>query len=157
MLLLCKFRKYQPHLKHVISHFVQVLHVRISEIKVLRIGMYSGIHINKSLLGNLNICEETVSKKQCYSVVIALEKPWGFRRHTIMSTLFISVFLMRIKFVITVFFSVFHHLRQLLLRSLVIKGKNVLSSKIEFRKSYWISNKNNNLICVIGCFFYYSI
>ena len=46
-----------------------------------------------------------------------------------------------------------HHLRQLLLRSLVIKGKNVLSSKIKFRKSYWISNKNNNVTCVIGWFF----
>ena len=47
----------------------------------------------------------------------------------------------------------FHHLRQLLLQSLVIKGKNVLSSKIKFRKSYWISNKNNNVTCVIGWFF----
>ena len=51
------------------------------------------------------------------------------------------------------FFSVFNHLRQLLLRSLVIKGKNVLSSKIKFRKSYWISHKNNNVACVIGWFF----
>ena len=50
-------------------------------------------------------------------------------------------------------FSVFHHLRQLLLWSLVIKGKKVLSSKIKFRKSYWISNKNNNVTCVIGWFF----
>ena len=33
---------------------------------------------------------ETVSKKQCYSVVIAPGKPWGFRGHTIMSTSFIS-------------------------------------------------------------------
>ena len=48
-------------------------------------------------------------------------------------------------------FSVFHHLRQLLLWSLVIKGKNVPSSKIKFRKSYWISNKNN-VTCVIGWF-----
>ena len=50
-------------------------------------------------------------------------------------------------------FSVFHHLRQLLLWSLVIKGKKVLSSKIKFRKSYWISTKNNNVTCVIGWFF----
>ena len=92
-------------------------------------------------------------KKQCYSVVIAPEKSWGFRGHTIMSTLFISVFLMRIKFVLTGFFSVSHHLRQLLLRSLVIKGKNVLSSKIKSRKKYWISHKNNNVTCVIGWFF----
>ena len=94
-----------------------------------------------------------MSKKQCYSVVIAPEKPWGFRGYTIMSTLLISVFLMKIKFVLTGFFSVFHHLRKLLLWSLVIKSKNVLSSKIKFRKSYWISNKNNNVTCVIGWFF----
>ena len=31
------------------------------------------------------------------------------------------------------------------------KGKNVPSSKIKFRKSYWISNKNN-VTCVIGWF-----
>ena len=99
------------------------------------------------------MCEKTVSKKQCYSVVIAPEKPWGFRGQTIMSTLLISIFLMKIKFVLTGFFSLFHHLRQLLLWSLVIKGKNVLSSKIKFRKSYWISNKNNNVTCVIGWFF----
>ena len=99
-----------------------------------------------------NMCEKTVSKKQCYSVVIAPEKPWGFRGQTIMSTLLISIFLMKIKFVLTGFFSLFHHLRQLLLWSLVIKGKNVLSSKIKFRKGYWISNKNNNVTCVIGGF-----
>ena len=99
------------------------------------------------------MCEKTVSKKQCYSVVIAPEKPWGFRGYTIMSTLLISVFLMKIKFVLTGFFSVFHNLRKLLLWSLVIKSKNVLSSKIKFRKSYWISNKNNNVTCVIGWFF----
>ena len=54
------------------------------------------------------------------------------------------------------FFSVFHHLRQLLLWSLVIKDKNVLSSKIKFRKHYWISNKNNNVTCD-RLIFYYSI
>ena len=67
-----------------------------------------------------------------------------------MRNLFISVFLMRIKFVLTDFFSVFHHLRELLLWSLVIKGENVLSSKIKSRKSYWISSKNNNVTGVIG-------
>ena len=36
-----------------------------------------------------------------------------------MSKLFISILLMGIKFVLTGFFSVFHHLRQLLLQSLV--------------------------------------
>ena len=51
------------------------------------------------------------------------------------------------------FFFVFHDLRQLLLRSLVIKGKKVLSSKIKVRESYWISNKNNNVTCLIGWFF----
>ena len=86
------------------------------------------------------MCEKTVSKKQCYSVVIAPEKPWGFRGHTIMSTLLISIFLMWI-------------IRLLLLRLLVIKGKNVLSSKIKFRKSYWISNKDNNVTYVIGWYF----
>ena len=60
---------------------------------------------------------------------------------------------MRIKFVLTGIFSVFHHLRQLSFWSLVIKGKNFLSSKIKFRKSYWISNKSNNVTCVIGWFF----
>ena len=50
-------------------------------------------------------------------------------------------------------FSFFHHLRQLLLRSLLIKGKNALSSKIKFRKSYWASNKNNNVTCMVGCSF----
>ena len=98
------------------------------------------------------MCQKTVSKKQCYSVVIAPEKLWGFRGHTMMSNLFISAFLMRIEFVLNGFF-VFHHLRQLLLRSLVIKSKNVLSSKIKFRKSCWISNKDNNVTCVIGWFF----
>ena len=73
--------------------------------------------------------------------------------HTIINTLFISVFPMRSKFVVTGFFSVSHHLRQLLLWSLVIRGKNVVSSKIKCRKSYWISNKNNNVTCVIGWFF----
>ena len=34
-----------------------------------------------------------------------------------------------------------------------IKDKNVLSSKIKFRKSYWISNSNINVACVIGWFF----
>ena len=69
--------------------------------------------------------------------------------HTIMNTLLISVFLMRIEFFLTGS-SVFDHLRQSLLPSLVIKGKNVLSSKIKFRKSYWISTKNNNVTCVLG-------
>ena len=50
-------------------------------------------------------------------------------------------------------FLVFHHLRQLLMQSVVIKGRNVLSSKIRFRKSYWTSNKNNDVTCVIGWFF----
>ena len=100
-----------------------------------------------------NMCEKTVSKKQCYSLVITPEKPWGFRAHTMTRTLFISVFLMKIKFVLTGFLSAFHHLRQLLLWSLVIKGKNVLSSKIKSRKKYWISHKNNNVTCVIGWFF----
>ena len=50
-------------------------------------------------------------------------------------------------------FLVFHHLRQLLMQSVVIKGRNVLSSKIRFRISYWTSNKNNNVTCVIGWFF----
>ena len=100
-----------------------------------------------------NMCEKTVSKKQCYSVVISPEKPWGFRGQTIMSTLLLSGFFsMKIKFVLTGFFSVFRHLRQLLLWSLVIKVKNVLSSKIKLRKNYWISNKNNNLTCLIGWF-----
>ena len=94
-----------------------------------------------------NMCEKTVSKKQCYSLVITPEKPWGFMGHTMMRTFFIYVFLMKIKFVLTGFLSVFHHLRQLLLWSLVIKGKNVPSSKIK----YWISNKNN-VACVIGWF-----
>ena len=94
-----------------------------------------------------------MSKKQCYSVVIAPGKPWGFREYTIMNNLFISVFLMKIKFFLKVFFSVFHDLRQLLLRSLVIKDKNVLSPKIKFRESYWISNKNSNVTCLIGWFF----
>ena len=116
--------------------------------------MHLEIHINKSFAGQpLIYVKKTVSKKQCYSVVIEPEKPWGFREHTIMNNLLISVFLMRIKFVLTGFFHVFHHLRQLLLQSLVIKGKNVLSSKIKFGKSYWISNKNNNVTCVIDWFF----
>ena len=97
------------------------------------------------------MAERTVSKKQCYSVVIAPEKPWGFGGHTIMSTSFISYENQICPH--WFFFSVFHHLRQLLLWSLVIKGKKVLSSKIKFRKSYWISNKNNNVTCVIGWFF----
>ena len=58
----------------------------------------------------------------------------------------------RIKFVLAGFFC-FHYLWQLLLWSLVIKGKNVLSSKIKSRKKYWISHKNNNVTCVIGWFF----
>ena len=99
-----------------------------------------------------HMCEKTVSKKQRYSVVISPEKPWGFTGQTIMSTLLLSVFFMKIKFVLTGFFSVFGHLRQLLLWSLVIKGKTVLSSKIKLRKSYWISNKNNNVTCLIGWF-----
>ena len=114
--------------------------------------MYQGsIQINLGW-SIFNMCEKTVSKKQCYSVVRAPEKPWGFRGQTIMSTLLISVFLMKIKFVFTGFFSVFHDLRHLLFWSLVIKGKNVLSSNIKFRKHYWISNKSNNITCVIGWF-----
>ena len=84
---------------------------------------------------------------------LAPKKPWGFRGNTIMSLLFIFLFFMRIEFVFTGFFPILHHLRQLLLRSLVMKDKNVLSSKIKFRKSYWVSNKNNNEKCVIGWFF----
>ena len=98
------------------------------------------------------MCQKTVSKEQCYSVVIAPEKLWGFKGHTMMSTLFISIFLMRIEFVLNGFF-VFNHLRLLLLRLLVIKDKNVPSSRIKFRKSYWISSKDNNVTCVIGWFF----
>ena len=98
-----------------------------------------------------NMFEKTLSKKQCYAV-IAPEKLWGFRGHTIMIALSIALFHMRIQFVLTVFF-IFQYLRQLLLRSLVIKGKNVLFSNIKFRKSYWNSNKNNNVTCVIGWFF----
>ena len=49
-------------------------------------------------------------------------------------------------------FSVFHHLIQFLLWPLVIRGKNVLFSKIKFRKSYWIPNKNNNVTYVISRF-----
>lgn len=52
------------------------------------------------------MCEETVSKKQCYSVVIEPKKPWGFK--CIITTLFISTFLIKIDFVLTGFFSVFH-------------------------------------------------
>ena len=114
--------------------------------------MYQGFIQINICWSIFNMCEKTVSKKQCYSVVIAPEKPWGFRGYTIMSTLFISVFLMKIKFVVTGFFSVFHYLRKLLLWSLVIKSKNVLSSKIKFRKSYWILNKIINVTCVIGWF-----
>ena len=114
--------------------------------------MYQGFIQINICWSIFNMCEKTVSKKQCYSVVIAPEKPWGFRGYTIMSTLLISVFLMKIKFVVTGFFSVFHYLRKLLLRSLVIKSKNVLSSKIKFRKSYWILNKIINVTCVIGWF-----
>ena len=114
--------------------------------------MYQGFIQINICWSIFNMCEKTVSKKQCYSVVIAPEKPWGFRGYTIMSTLLISVFLMKIKFVLTGFFSVFHHLRKLLLWSLVIKSKNVLSSKIKFRKSYWILNKIINVTCVIGWF-----
>ena len=54
-------------------------------------------------------------------------------------------------------FSVFHHLRQLLLQSLVIKCKNVFPSKIKFRKSYWISNKSNNVTQCDRLIFYFSI
>ena len=57
----------------------------------------------------------------------------------------------------SLFFSLFHHLRQLLLQSLVIKCKNLFSSKIKFRKSYWISNKNNNVTLCDRLIFYYSI
>ena len=114
--------------------------------------MYQGFIQINICWSIFNMCEKTVSKKQCYSVVIAPEKPWGFRGYTIMSTLLISVFLMKIKFVLTGFFSVFHNLRKLLLWSLVIKSKNVLSSKIKFRKSYWILNKIINVTCVIGWF-----
>ena len=95
------------------------------------------------------MCEKPVSKRQCYSVVIVPEKPWGFRRHTIMSSSFISYQ----NKICPHWFFVFHHLRQLVLWLLVIKGKNVLSSKIRFRESYWISNKNNIVTCVIGWFF----
>ena len=114
--------------------------------------MYQGFIQINICWSIFNMCEKTVSKKQCYSVVIAPEKPWGFRGYTIMSTLLISVFLMKIKFVVTGFFSVFHYLRKLWLWSLVIKSKNVLSSKIKFRKSYWILNKIINVTCVIGWF-----
>ena len=101
------------------------------------------------------MAERTVSKKQCYSVVIAPEKPWGFGGHTIMSTSFISYENQICPH--WFFFSVFHHLRQLLLWSLVIKDKNVLSSKIKFRKHYWISNKNNNVTCDRLIFYYSSV
>ena len=114
--------------------------------------MYQGFIQINICWSIFNMCEKTVSKKQCYSVVIAPEKPWGFRGQNIMNTLLISVFLMKIKFVLTGFFSVFHNLRKLLLWSLVIKSKNVLSSKIKFRKSYWILNKIINVTCVIGWF-----
>ena len=58
--------------------------------------------------------EKSVSKKPYYSVVIAPEKPWGFRGHTIMRTLFISLFLMRIEFALPVFFcfSLFQAVKQ---------------------------------------------
>ena len=52
-----------------------------------------------------------------------------------------SVFLIKIKFVLTGFFSLFHHLRQLLLWSVVIKGKNIFSSMIKYRKGYQIPKK----------------
>ena len=66
-----------------------------------------------------------------------------------MSTLFISVFFMRIKIVLSGFFC-FSPSQAVIV---VVAGTNVLSSKIKFRKSYWILNKNKNVTCVIGCFF----
>ena len=71
-----------------------------------------------------------MSKKQCYSVAIAPEKPWGFRGLAIMSNFFISVFLIRIKFVLTGFFSVFHHLRQTSHFIHHSKGNIILSKNI---------------------------
>ena len=98
------------------------------------------------------MCEKTVSKKQCYSVVIAPKKPWVFRG--ILRTLFIStVFLMGMELFLTGFFSVFHQLQIVTLRSLVIKGKNALFWKINFTKMYWVLTKNKNVTCVIGWFF----
>ena len=92
------------------------------------------------------MCEKTVSKKQSYS-----DNTWKTLRlqGAYHNEHFIHFcFCCENQICPHSFFSVFHHLR-----SLVIKGKNVLSSKIKFRKSYWISNKNNNVTCVIGWFF----
>ena len=84
------------------------------------------------------MCETTVSKKKCYSSVIALFS-------------FLLFFLWELN-LSSLVFSTNHG--QLLLRSLVIKGKNVFSSKITFKKRYWISkkNKNKNVTCVIRWF-----
>ena len=92
------------------------------------------------------MCEKTVSKKQSYS-----DSTWKTLRlqGAYHNEHFIHFcFCCENQICPHCFFSVFHHLR-----SLVIKGKNVLSSKIKFSKSYWISNKNNNVTCVIGWFF----
>ena len=70
-----------------------------------------------------------------------------------MSTWFIStVFFTIIEFVFPGFFPLVFVDHWQLLRSQV-KGKNILSSKIEFTKRYWISKKNKNVTCAIGWFF----
>ena len=99
MLLVCKLCKYQPPLTNILSHFVQVFNYLS---KVLKIYMYSGIHINKSLL--VILCVKKLCRRS--SVILQSQhlKNLEALGHTIMSTLFISVFLMRIKFVLTGFF-----------------------------------------------------
>ena len=91
------------------------------------------------------MCEKTMSKKQCYSVVVAPEKPWSFRGHTIMSTLFVC-FSYENQICPHWYFLCFSPSQTVII---LVAG----NKRQKFRKSYWISNKSNNVTCVIGWFF----
>ena len=143
MLQVCKFCKYEPPSTCILKHFPQVFN-HLSP-QVLIIYTYTGINICLSIF-NMHV------KKlhQTCSVIpqfIASKKPRGSKG--IMQTLFISTIFFDSRICLHQFFSLVFSNHQQLLQSLV-KGKNVLSSKIKFTKRNWISKKNKNA-------FYYSI
>ena len=102
------------------------------------------------------MCQKNSAKEAVLFCNHSTWKTLRFQRHTIMRTSFISVFLMRIEFTSSlVFFLCFSPSQAVIIVVVVIKSKNVLSSKLKFTKNYWISNKNKKVayVYVIGWFF----
>ena len=97
--------------------------------------------------------EKTVSKKQCCSVVITtvlrLQRAYHNKHFVHFCFSYENRICLRWFFL---FFTISDSNKRQ-----VIKGKNVLSTMIKSRKCYWVSNKNNNVTCVVNLLLFYLV